>query len=210
MNAVIDIIITFLKNWNSYKEDGKTYEYLGRVSDTYNAECINLWSPRYLLGQILRQIPVSKKYVSDKAQELWHQLTDEDIWKYNYQDKVLVTKNKDFIVKKYKGASKTAEDKEGKAVGNSFIFREVFHDEHIIPIAVIIEELLNLKDSEIEITSERVAKIINKICICRITKEEDRKISPRYKRSADLLEVYETAYKPNQVKITSLEEELRN
>jgi hypothetical protein len=209
MNVAIDIIITFLKNWHSYNENGTNYEYLGAPTDKYNTECINLWAPRYLLGQILRQIPVTKKYVSDAAQKLWNQLTDEDIWKYNYQDKVQ-TKNEDVTVKKYKGASKTPEDKEGKAVGNSFIFREVFHDEHIIPIAVIIEELLYLKDSEIEITPEKVAKIIDKICICRITKEEDRKIKPRYKRSSDLSEAYETAYKPKNVKITSLEEELKN
>ena len=101
MNVAIDIIITFLKNWHSYEENGTTYGYLGAPTDKYNTECINLWSPKYLLGQILRQIPVTKKYVSDKAKESWNQLTDEDIWKYNYQDKVLVTKNKNFIVKKY-------------------------------------------------------------------------------------------------------------
>ena len=209
MNVAIDIIITFLKNWNSYKENGTTYEYLGTPTDKYNTECINLWSPKYLLGQILRQIPVTKKHVSDAAQELWHQLTDEDIWKYNYQDKVLVPEeNKDFIVKKYKGASKTAKDKEGKAVGNSFIFREVFHDEHIIPIAVIIDELLKLKDGEI--TPEKIAQIIDKICICRITKEEDRKIKVRSNRPFNLLIVYEKIYKQEQVIITSLEEELKN
>ena len=207
MNVAIDIIITFLKNWHSYKENGTTYEYLGAPTDKYNSECINLWAPRYLLGQILRQIPVTKKYVSDEAQKLWNQLTNEDIWKYNYQDKVQ-TKNKDVIVKKYKGASKTAEDKKGKAVGNSFIFREVFHDEHIIPIAVIIDELLELKDGEI--TPEKVAEIIDKICICRITKEEDRKIKPRSNRPPNLLKAYNEAYIPNQVKITSLEEELKN
>ena len=207
MNVAIDIIITFLKNWHSYKENGTTYEYLGAPTDKYNSECINLWAPRYLLGQILRQIPVTKKYVSDEAQKLWNQLTNEDIWKYNYQDKVQ-TKNKDVIVKKYKGASKTAEDKKGKAVGNSFIFREVFHDEHIIPISVIIDELLELKDGEI--TPEKVAEIIDKICICRITKEEDRKIKPRSNRPPNLLKAYNEAYIPNQVKITSLEEELKN
>lgn len=207
MNVAIDIIITFLKNWNSYNENGTTYGYLGAPTDKYNTECINLWSPKYLLGQILRQIPVTKKYVSDEAQKLWDQLTDEDIWKYNYQDKVQ-TKNKDVIVKKYKGASKTAEDKEGKAVGNSFIFREVFHDEHIIPIAVIIEELLKLKDGEI--TPEKIAQIIDKICICRITKEEDRKIKVRSNRPFNLLIVYEQIYKQEQVIITSLEEELKN
>ena len=207
MNVAIDIIIAFLKNWNSYKENGTTYEYLGAPIDKYNTECINLWAPRYLLNQILRQIPVTKRYVSDKAQELWNQLTDEDIWKYNYQDTVLVTeKNKGFIVKKYKGAAKTPEKE--SSVGDSFIFREVFHDEHIIPIAVIIDELLKLKDGEI--TPEKIAQIIDKICICRITKEEDRKINPRYKRSSDLSEAYETAYKPNKVTISLLEEELLN
>lgn len=206
MNVAIDIIITFLKNWHSYNENGTTYGYLGAPTDKYNAECINLWSPKYLLGQILRQIPVKKKHVSDAAQELWNQLTDEDIWKYNYQDKVPVTEgNQKTIVNKYSGASKNALV---ESIGKDFIFRDVFHDEHIIPIAVIIEELLKLKDSEI--TPEKVAKIIDKICICRITKEEDRKITPRYKRSSDLSEAYETAYKPNQVKITSLEKELRN
>jgi hypothetical protein len=113
--------------------------------------------------------------------------------------------NQKTIVNKYSGASKNALV---ESIGKDFIFRDVFHDEHIIPIAVIIEELLKLKDSEI--TPEKVAKIIDKICICRITKEEDRKITPRYKRSSDLSEAYETAYKPNQVKITSLEKELRN
>lgn len=206
MNVAIDIIITFLKNWHSYNENGTTYGYLGTPTDKYSTECINLWSPKYLLGQILRQIPVTKKHVSDAAQELWNRLTNEDIWKYNYQDKVFVTENKDFIVKKYKGAAKTPEKE--SSVGDSFIFREVFHDEHIIPIAVIIDELLKLKDGEI--TPEKVAEIIDKICICRITKEEDRKINPRYKRSSDLSEAYETAYKPNQVKITSLEEKLKN
>lgn len=205
MNVAIDIIIVFLKNWNSYKENGTTYEYLGAPTDKYNTECINLWSPKYLLGQILRQIPVTKKHVSDAAQELWNQLTDEDIWKYNYQDKVPVTKNQKTIVNRYSGASNNAS---AGSVGKDFIFRDVFHDEHIIPIAVIIEELLNLKDSEI--TPEKVAEIIDKICICRITKEEDRKIKPRYKRSPNLSEAYETAYKPNEVKITSLEKELKN
>ena len=206
MNVAIDIIITFLKNWHSYNENGTNYEYLGATTDKYNAESINLWAPRYLLGQILRQIPVTKKYVSDAAQELWDQLTDEDIWKYNYQDKVQVpVKNQKTIVNRYSGASNNALV---ESVGKDFIFREVFHDEHIIPIAVIIDELLKLKDGKI--TPENIAKIIDKICICRITKEEDRKIKPRYKRSSDLSEAYETAYKPNKVKITSLEEELTN
>ena len=206
MNVAIDIIITFLKNWHSYDENGTTYGYLGAPTDKYNAECINLWSPKYLLGQILRQIPVTKKYVSNAAQELWNQLTDEDIWKYNYQDKVQVpVKNQKTIVYRYSGASNNASV---GSVGKDFIFRDVFHDEHIIPIAVIIKELLNLKNSEI--TPEKVAEIIDKICICRITKEEDRKIKPRYKRSPKLSEAYETAYKPKKVIITSLENELKN
>ena len=203
MNVAIDIIITFLKNWNSYKENGTTYEYLGAPTDKYNTECINLWSPKYLLGQILRQIPVTKKHVSDAAQELWNQLTDEDIWKYNYQDKVPVTKNQNTIVNRYSGASKNALN---ESVGKDFIFRDVFHDEHIIPIAIIVEELLKLKSSEI--TFEKVTKIIDEICICRITKEEDRKIKPRSNRPFNLLKSYEKAYKQNQVTITLLEKEL--
>ena len=206
MNGAIDIIITFLKNWNSYKENGTTYEYLGKPTDKYDAECIDLWSPRYLLGQIIRQIPVTKRYVSDEAQKLWDKLTDEDIWKYNYRDNVPVKeKSKGFTVKKYKGASKTAEE---QAVGNSFIFRDVFHDEHIIPISIIVEELLELKGSNI--TPEKIKEIIDKICLCRITKEEDREIKPRSKRPSNLSEAYHKVYKPNKVTITLLEEELLN
>ena len=208
MNIAIDIIMSFLKNWNSYEENGKTYEYLGTPTDKYDAECIDLWAPRYLLNQIIRQIPVTKRYVSDEAQNLWKQLTYDDIWKYNYQDKVTVTKNKDAVVKKYNGASKNPVNKDGEAVGNDFIFRDVFHDEHIIPIAVIIDNLLKLKESEI--TPEKIKEIIDEICICRITKEEDRKITVRSERPFNLLESYEKIYIENQVVITDLEEALKN
>ena len=208
MNAAIDIIIIILKNWNSYKgDDGNEYEYVGMDTLRYDTENINLWAPKYLLNQIIRQVPVpdNRRYVSDKAQKLWDKLTDDNIWKYNYQDSVKVTNNRDMKVKKYKGSSKKYVE---AVVGDSFTFNDVFHDEHIIPIDVIIAELRNIK--KIEISAEKVAEILNKICICRITKEEDRNIKPRSNRPFDLKKAYKEAYKQNGVIVSKLEETLIN
>ena len=156
-----------------------------------------LWNTHYLLGQVLRQydVPKERNYVSNKAKELWTKLgIKEDINDFYYKEK-LNCNCENIIVKCYKGAS--SEGKEIKVSLNTKLeYREVFHNEHIIPIDMIRNEIETLADQN-NLTDEKIEEILNKICICRITKEEDRNIRNRYNRSLDLkncyLEVYKTA-----------------
>lgn len=48
----------------------------------------------------------------------------------------------------------------------------MFHVDHIVPVKLILSELLNLK----VINSLNVSNILQKMYLCRILKEEDRRI----------------------------------
>ena len=74
--------------------------------------------------------------------------------------------------------------------GDSFLYREVFHDEHMITICDIINELLNLE----VVSEENVIDILNKIYVCRMLKEEDRNLKPKNHRTTDLKYVIEEVY----------------
>ena len=51
----------------------------------------------------------------------------------------------------------------------------------MIPINVIKEKLLSLSNEEL--TKDNVYNIINKMCICRILKSEDRSIKSQYRKN---------------------------
>lgn len=74
--------------------------------------------------------------------------------------------------------------------GESFAYREVFHDEHIIPINVIINELLKLSN----LNYQTVVEILSKISVCKMLKTEDRSIYNARKRVFDVNEIIETTY----------------
>ena len=59
------------------------------------------------------------------------------------------------------------------------------------PVADIIKELKALDD----ITPENVKAILDKIHICRVTKEEDKNIKPKYGRDIDIESIKRNAYK---------------
>ena len=59
------------------------------------------------------------------------------------------------------------------------------------PVADIIKELKALDD----ITSENVKAILDRIHICRVTKEEDKNIKPKYGRDIDIERIKRNAYK---------------
>ncbi len=63
--------------------------------------------------------------------------------------------------------------------------------EHMTPVADIIKELKALND----ITPENVKAILDKIHVCRVTKEEDRNIKPKYGRGIDIESIKSNAYK---------------
>lgn len=216
-NAAVEIIYTILKNCEQYENQENCSECA--VKDT--AECKGckwlyipggngghtLWGVEYLLGQIVRQVdvPTENKHISEKAKEKWCALglDIDDIWKYKYQDTVKYTVSEKIEIEEFKGASKTPLLRE--CLGNGeFKFRDVFHDEHIVPIHDILKKMIEEKD---RITHEQISNYLNSIHVCRILKSEDRIILPKYNRGYDLdyKKIYENIYKNNGVIIAEFE-----
>lgn len=182
-------LIKILATSNKY-DNNKRYLNIKNNDKEYK-----LWNTHYLLGQVLRQydVPKERNYVSNKAKELWIKLgIKEDINDFYYKEK-LNCNCENIIVKCYKGASSKGKEIE-VSLNTKLEYREVFHNEHIIPIDMIRNEIETLADQN-NLTDEKIEEILNKICICRITKEEDRNIRNRYRRSSDLYECYNTIYK---------------
>ena len=183
------------------KEGGRMFDktdvnyiiYLLKRTQQKSTDDFQIWngSANYILNQILRQIKIPKEnwYITYKADILWQQLTTNKIDDYNYQKKVTLTRNEHLSVTTFKGNSKRPYNRT-LTKGDSFAFREVFHDEHIIPIKIIIRQLFKLDVP----TYETVVGILSKISICRMLKTEDRSIYNSHKRSFDLDTIIETTY----------------
>lgn len=180
------------------KTDVNYMIYLLKRTKEINTDDFQIWngSAHYILNQLLRQIKIPKEnwYITYKADTLWKQLTTDEMDDYHYRKKVTLTRNEELSVATFKGNSKTPSIRH-LTKGDSFAFREVFHDEHIIPINIIIDQLLKL-DS---INYESVVGVLSKISICRMLKTEDRSIYNARKRSFDVNEVIETTYLKSNV-----------
>ena len=154
-----------------------------------------LRAAHYLLGQIVRQysIPAENRYISSAAKALWEKLSDENIWEYVYVDKFVC--KRDCVLPRFVGAEKKARETKAYKKGDKIEFKSVFHDEHIISVQVILQQLYALKGKDLNY--ENVRKILDSIVICRILKEEDKRLP--HKRYATFEENYEEIYKKNQV-----------
>ncbi len=180
-NVVLDLIIEFVKAVNTKNKI---------VSKNDNKEHI-IGNTKYLLGQIIRQYEIAEDhyYISSAAEDLWRKLSTEDIWKYKYRASVKCSSIEPVCVKKYKNNENNSTEEEVKN-GEKFIFRDVFHDEHIIPIKVIIDKLMNLK----ELTYPNVEAVLDQIFVCRILKSEDREIPQKSKRPFDFERIRKKIY----------------
>ena len=181
-NEVLDIIISFVK---ACKND------LDHAFIEDNGK--KIWSAHYLLNQILRQYYIDDNHilVSKKAHELWNEITNElSIKRFSYRQQVVSKTTREIDI--YKGASKTPVKSKINA-NKKFTWNDIFHDEHAIPISTIIKELCKLE----EITYENVSKILDKIYICKMLKEEDRQIKEKNDRPLSIIEVVEKIYNPN-------------
>ena len=188
---VYDLIISLVKGYKCKSEDGQTEHY---IESSFNNRKIWLCNIQYLLNQFLRQISIPRErcLVSKRAQEKWNSLMgDEDINKYYYRENVKV--KFDGFIEEYKGANKKPNDGRIIEKGQSFIFRDLFHLEHVVPISVIIEELCKLYDNG-KLNYENVDKVVKSIYVCRMLKEEDRQITEKFNRPANKDEVIETIY----------------
>lgn len=185
----------------SIKEGGRMFDktdvnyiiYLLKRTQQKNTDDFQIWngSANYILNQLLRQLKIPKEnwYITYKADTLWQQLTTDKIDDYNYQKKVTLTRNERLSVTTFKGNSKVPNIRP-LTKGDSFAFREVFHDEHVVPINVVIDQLLKIDTP----TYETVVPVLSKISICRMLKTEDRAIYNSRKRSFDINTVVETTY----------------
>lgn len=188
-NVVLDIIIEFVKAVKSAKKEKE-------VVSIINGKEYKIKAAGYLLGQIVRQynIPEDHYYISVAAENKWKELSNENIWDFVYRDSITCTSEVPVSVKKYKNNEKEPTEAVIKNEEN-FIFRDIFHDEHIIPIRIIIENLINLE----ELSYQSVEKVLSNIYVCRILKWEDRKIKPKSNRPFDFELVKKQIYEPEDI-----------
>ena len=202
-NDVFDIIISLV---NSLKEPTEFKQHYIKSSFENKNYCI--YNAEYLLNQILRQISIPDDHylISKGAKDLWDKLSPNGkngnkISDYWYREVLTVNSKTSVNVKEFKGASKSATNVP-LTKGSTFIFNDVFHLEHVIPIQMIIDELTRLSKAG-ELNYQSLAHVLNMIYVCRMTKEEDRKIEPRYKsqRFLDLEKVKSEVYAPVGIEV---------
>lgn len=159
-------------------------------------------SIRYLLGQTIRQydVPTSNCHISKAALKLWNELTSDDINKFLYREPVkcdILTDEK--ILPKYIGSHAEPDEKEKITLhhNDTFYFRDVFHVDHVIPVSMIFDELINLD----VITEESIQNILDKIHLCRILKSEDRRLGRTRGRTLDFAETIQNVYYKRNVEI---------
>lgn len=186
-NPILDIIINVLENTKYYNYNNKM---ASKIECEINGEIHTLWNADYLLGQIIRQYKIAGDnfYISKGALDIWSKISDDSIQKYSYRDNIKCARGP-VTVKVYKGASSKYEEVLLDR-NSTFIFNDVFHDDHIIPVNVIIKELRKLTNY----SYENVSGILNRICICRMLKEEDRRIIEKSKRPFSVETVIKEIY----------------
>lgn len=177
-NKVFDLIIDFVNAIKSAEN--------GIVSND-GERTYKICGPKYLLGQIIRQyeLPPEQYYVSSSAKALWETVSKDDMWKYTYRHYVKCENEKPVMIFEYTGNQNKPSREREVSKGDGFVFRDVFHDEHMIPVSLIIDKLISLP----ELNYDNVKNILDSIYICRLLKFEDRNLPVKYKRPFDLQEV---------------------
>lgn len=188
MNEVIQVIKSLLigyKNRSKGEENALVYKDKDK---TYY-----LWNCDYLLNQVIRHynIPQERYYYSKEAKELWKSLGFElkDLKTKYYREQI--NPLKDNVRCLLFSGSSNKPYKESVSSSDAFPFKDAFHLEHIVPIAKIIDELAEL----VEPTDVDIEKVLDKLCVARITKVEDRKLHNKSKRDNTFELVYNNLYK---------------
>lgn len=185
-NLVIEAIISLLKGW-----------HLAAQTNDKRA-CI---SYEYLIGQSIRQYRVDyymNCHVSKEANSLWNNLTNSslDIKLYSYQEKITYNGVNPIIVKEFKGNSNSFIVRQLNP-NDTFIFNNLFHVEHPVPVSFFKDMLLNLDNTSIQ----DVDDILKDIHLCWILKEEDKRL-PKIVRPNQYQQVIDQVYNPKGIIIT--------
>lgn len=186
-NFILDLIISLTQASKSPKAQDNIKDGKHQIN-----------SCRYLLNQVLRQyqIPEDHYYVTEKANDLWNRLeTGENIKTKFYKEAIVCHNKQPILAATYKGNETKSCGYKKLINGQTFKYREVFHNEHIVPIELIIRELL-----EIDPTYENVEKVLDKIYICRMLKSENAELGSKFKRnSLDKDEIIKNLYEPKGI-----------
>jgi hypothetical protein len=193
INSVLDVLIELLKGSKSEQSS---------LQCDWNGKHYTLWACNYLLDQALRlyQIPDSHYLISEKAKTLWSQITTKSIKDFNYQKLVVYEFDKPLSVECYTGNSNNHKPQD-LLDNRTFPYRAVFHDDHVVPLKSIIQELQALDDP----SYEKVSSVLDKIYICRMLKEEDRAPHNKTARADNYLDVIHQLYQKNGMIIYNLE-----
>ncbi len=188
-NEVFDIIKIFVKNIAN-NENIKTLDENGEYE---------VGGCKYLFGQFLRQYYVSKShhFITVKAKEKWEKLTDENILDCSYRK--LVKCKFDGKEYRYVGGNNKPEEVVLNN-GGEFCYRDIFHDEHIVAITDIINEFIRLEHNN-QLNDTTIRETLDKIYICKMLKEEDRKIKPKYGRGLDYEYIINNIYLNSGIEI---------
>lgn len=185
-DAIIDAILCLLKE---YKAEAAKVETVTRKA--------NLDSLKYLIVHSIRKydVPARHRHVSKKAYARWVQLSDEDIMTKHYQDRVFCDKLAGIVRQYdlYKGAKKKGARQDVSEEG--FRFREMFHEDHVIPVSLIFNALIAMKT----VNRKSVKELLNKMHICILLKEEDHELGRTKNRSLNYQETIRKVYIPNKV-----------
>lgn len=188
-DAIIKAIEILLKAYNSTH------------GDESNQIRRNANSLKYLINQSIRQydIPSNHWHVSEKALELWNELTNSKIENYHYNDKVICDKlSKPKSIKLYKGGNGKGTYKK-LSYGDSFKFNAVFHEDHVIPVSLISEKIVNSK----MINYSSIKDILDDMHICVILKKEDRRLGKTKGRSLIFNDIIKDVYNENGIKLAN-------
>ena len=185
-NKPISLIITFI-------EALKTKE--GYITGP-NGECIG--AIKYLLNQTLRNYWIPKEHflISEAANNLWKTIQSKDMWNVFYKECVTVESEEPVYLDIYKGASNQF-IRRPFSNGEKFCYKDVFHDDHIVPIDQIIDELVALET----VDDESVKRIIAKIYVCKMLKKEDRELHNKTKRPSNVSDVINGIYSNNGIRV---------
>ncbi len=143
---ILEIIKRLLNILNNQPKHGRK-----NYRDKVGQYAIDYESASYLLNQTLREIklPTDHYYISVEAQELWKKATS------------LPTKD----ILKHRNGGKFSK-----------FYKENFHDEHIVTVHDIIEELLSQRKTKGDLTDKEISDVVEKTYICIMLKIENAKL----------------------------------
>ncbi len=186
-NELLDIIIPFIVATKNSRPINSENQLVPQMGNT-----------KYLLGQMIRQLwlPKDHYFVSKKAKTLWEQISTKDIFDYYYRKWVLCENEQEIVVNCYKNNSRTFNALRIKS-GDYIVYKDVFHDEHMTPINDIIERLIAIDSPNYE----NVSDVLNSIYICKMLKDEDRMLYPKYHRPNDIKQIINNIYIPAGIEV---------